>query len=230
MNHDTLDGNLLTGLCSDSLQQTADAHLLHQQVIPAFDTLAKAMAQDGIKLQIVSAWRGFERQTSIWQAKCDGRRAVFNSEQQVIDISKLQGLAKLEAIMLYSALPGASRHHWGTELDIYDAAAVPADYQPQLQAAEYAAGGPFHKLSLWLAQHAKTYGFFLPYQRYQGGVAAEPWHISYWPVANRCQAAYNLNLLQTTLSEHPIAEQQNVLTHLPALYDRFIMNICEHKT
>ncbi|WP_423186241.1 M15 family metallopeptidase [Alishewanella sp. d11] len=230
MNLDTLDRNFLTGLSSDMLQQTADAHLLHQLVIPALNRLAEAMAQDGIKLKIVSAWRGFERQASIWQAKCEGRRAVFNSEQQVIDISKLQGLAKLEAIMLYSALPGASRHHWGTELDIYDAAAVPADYQPQLQAAEYAAGGPFHKLSLWLAQHAKTYGFFLPYQRYQGGVAAEPWHISYWPVANRCQAAYNLNLLQTTLSEHPIAEQQNVLTHLPALYERFIINICEHKT
>lgn len=230
MNHDTLDRNLLTGLSSDPLQQIADAHLLHQQVIPAFNTLAKAMAQDGIKLKIVSAWRGFERQASIWQAKCDGRRAVFNSEQQVIDITTLQGLEKLEAIMLYSALPGASRHHWGTDLDIYDAAAVPAEYQPQLQAAEYAAGGPFHKLNLWLAQHAKTYGFFLPYQRYQGGVAAEPWHISYWPVANRCQAAYNLNLLQTTLSEHSIAEQQNVLTHLPALYQRFIINICENKT
>ncbi|CAM5189250.1 M15 family metallopeptidase [Alishewanella longhuensis] len=93
--------------------------------------------------------------------------------------------------MLYSALPGASRHHWGTELDIYDAAAVPADYQPQLLPAEYASGGPFYKLAWWLECHAAEYGFFLPYKRYQGGVAAEPWHISYQPLAKPYQAAFS---------------------------------------
>lgn len=221
------NSELLTGLDSSLMQPIAEHHLLHQQVLPAFAALTAAMAQDGIELKVASAWRSFERQAKIWHAKCAGLRPVYNSEQQIVDMTRLDGLAKLEAIMLFSALPGASRHHWGTELDIYDAAAVPADYQPQLLPAEYASGGPFYKLALWLECHAADYGFFLPYKYYQGGVAAEPWHISYLPLATLYQAAFSLEWLQNTLSNNPIAEQQSVLKHLPALYSRFITNICE---
>ncbi|GHG70789.1 peptidase M15 [Alishewanella longhuensis] len=218
---------LLTGLDSSQMREIDHCHLLHQQVLPAFRQLARAMATEGIELRVVSAWRGFERQAKIWRAKCEGLRPVYDSTQQIVDISTLQGLAKLEAIMLYSALPGASRHHWGTELDIYDAAAVPADYEIQLQPAEYAADGPFHKLTLWLDKHAADYGFFLPYKVYQGGVAAEPWHISYQPLASQYQTAFSLSALQYTLQHHAIAEQQSVLQHLPTLFQRYITNICE---
>lgn len=218
---------LLTGLDSRMMLAIDQHHQLHQQVVPAFQALAAAMAKDGINLKVVSAWRSFERQAHIWQAKCDGRRPVYNSAQQIVDITTLHGLAKLDAIMLYSALPGASRHHWGTELDIYDAAAVPADYQVQLQPTEYSAGGPFYKLALWLEQHAVEYDFFLPYKSFQGGVAAEPWHISYYPLASQCQAAFSPDVLQQTLQQHPIAEQQSVLQHLPELFVRYINNICE---
>lgn len=221
------NSELLAGLDSSLMQPIDEHHLLHQQVLPAFAALTAAMAEDGIILKVASAWRSFERQARIWQAKCAGLRPVYDSEQQIVDMTKRHGLAKLEAIMLYSALPGASRHHWGTELDIYDAAAVPADYQPQLLPAEYATGGPFYKLAWWLECHAAEYGFFLPYKRYQGGVAAEPWHISYQPLAKPYQAAFSLALLQNTLSNNPIAEQQSVLQHLPTLYSRFITNICE---
>lgn len=221
------DQALLTGLDGNTMQAYDAHHRLHPQVLPAFQALTTAMAADGIDLRIASAWRSFERQAKIWQAKCDGLRPVYSSTQEAIDISSLQGLAKLDAIMLYSALPGASRHHWGTELDVYDAAAVPANYQLQLQPAEYAAGGPFHKLALWLKQYAADFGFFLPYHTYQGGVAAEPWHISYRPLASQYQAAFTLELLQHTLQQHAIAEQQSVLQHLPRLFARYITNICE---
>lgn len=218
---------LLTGLDGTMMQALDEHHLLHPKVLPAFQALSAAMAKEGIELRVASAWRSFERQAKIWQAKSDGLRPVYNSAQEMIDISTLQGLAKLEAIMLYSALPGASRHHWGTELDVYDAAAVPPHYQLQLQSAEYAAGGPFNKLALWLTQHAADFGFFLPYRTYQGGVAAEPWHISYRPLASQYQAAYTLEMLRQTLNQHAIAEQQSVLQHLPTLFQRYITNICE---
>ena len=32
--------------------------------------------------------------------------------------------ALIETILLWSALPGGSRHHWGTDVDVFDAAAV----------------------------------------------------------------------------------------------------------
>ena len=41
--------------------------------------------------------------------------------------------------MRWSAIPGSSRHHWGTDLDVYDAAAVTPDYQVQLTPQEWKA-------------------------------------------------------------------------------------------
>ena len=34
--------------------------------------------------------------------------------------------ARIDAILCWSALPGGSRHHWGTDCDVIDAAALPA--------------------------------------------------------------------------------------------------------
>ena len=48
------------------------------------------------------------------------------------------------------AIPGTSRHHWGTDLDVYDAAALPADYRLELSPAEVAPGGLFDSLHRWL--------------------------------------------------------------------------------
>lgn len=219
----------LTGLDERLLQQISEQHQLHQQVIPAFNQLKAAMAKDGIELAVVSAWRSFAQQARIWQAKCAGERPVYNLQQDKVDITHLDGLAKLEAIMLYSALPGASRHHWGTDLDIYDAAAVPQSYRPALLTAEYRTGGPFYKLSLWLERYAADFNFFLPYQHYQGGIAAEPWHISYAPVAASYQAALTEEMLTTVWQQHPIAELAAVQQHLAQLFPRFITNICETK-
>lgn len=219
----------VTGLDDRLLTPINEHHLLHQQVIPAFTQLKAAMATDGIHLAVVSAWRSFEHQARIWQAKCYGHRPVYNLQQAKVDITQLEGLAKLEAIMLYSALPGASRHHWGTDLDVYDAAAVPETYRPALLTAEYSAGGPFYKLSQWLERYAADFNFFLPYQHYQGGIAAEPWHLSYAPIAASYQAALTEELLTSVWQQHPIAELAAVQQHLTTLYPRFMTNICENK-
>ena len=99
--------------------------------------MQQAAAADGIELALVSSYRSFAQQARIWTAKYTGQRPVYNKAQQQVDISQLDGFAKIEAILLYSALPGASRHHWGTDLDVFDKAAVAADYQVQLLDAEY---------------------------------------------------------------------------------------------
>lgn len=218
---------ILTG-CSDAhLSALADGQLIHHQLHPAWLQLQQAAAADGIAITIASAFRSFQRQATIWQAKCDGLRPVYNLQQQQVAISKLSGLPKLEAIMLYSALPGASRHHWGTELDIYDAAAVTADYQPQLMLSEYQDNGPFCRLNQWLETEAAKFGFFRPYKEYRGGVAAEPWHISYAPIAKPYMQALTLETLQHCLAQHPVAEQQSVLANLSQLYQTYVINICE---
>ncbi|SNY50677.1 LD-carboxypeptidase LdcB, LAS superfamily [Arsukibacterium tuosuense] len=219
--------DILTGRSQSHLTELADGHLIHRQMCSAWLKLQQAAALDGMEIKIVSAFRSFQRQATIWQAKCDGLRPVYNLAQQQVDITALTGLAKLDAILLYSALPGASRHHWGTELDVYDASAVAENYQPQLLQTEYQDTGPFTKLNQWLRTEASKFGFFRPYNQYQGGVAAEPWHLSYAPLANPYLQALTLDTLKCCLQQHPVAEQQCVLANLAQLYQTYVINICE---
>ncbi|MCB9651596.1 MAG: M15 family metallopeptidase [Deltaproteobacteria bacterium] len=79
-------------------------------------------------------------------------------------------LGCLRAILNWSALPGGSRHHWGTEMDVVDLAAVPPDYRVRLLPDEVAPGGPFHPLHQWLDENLERFGFFRPYARLQGGM------------------------------------------------------------
>ncbi|MDX1676863.1 M15 family metallopeptidase [Arsukibacterium sp.] len=227
MNIVTPGADILTGWSESHLRLLADGQLIHAQMHAAWQQLLQAAAADGITITIVSAYRSFKRQAAIWQAKCDGLRPVYNLQQQPVSVGSLEGLAKLEAILLYSALPGASRHHWGTELDVYDASAVTSDYRPQLLQSEYQQAGPFYKLHQWLESEAAKFGFFRPYQHYRGGVAAEPWHLSYAPIAKPYMKALTLQTLHQCLLQHPVAEQQAVLANLAQLYQTYVINISE---
>lgn len=224
MNIVSLD--ILTGLTEQHLLTRADGFMLHQQVEQPFNALCKAAANEGIEIEIASAFRSYQRQAIIWHSKLSGLRKVHNLQGQQININELSDKAKLDAVLLYSALPGASRHHWGTELDIYDAAAIKPDYKLQLEPHEYQAGGPFFKLTQWLNQHAASYGFFLPYAHYNGGVAAEPWHLSYQPLSKPYMAAFSVDILRSCIQTHPITEQSLVLQHLDSIYNQYVINIC----
>ncbi|MDX1391330.1 MAG: M15 family metallopeptidase [Rheinheimera sp.] len=223
---DAISSEILTGLDEQHLCCREDGFMLHRQVLQPFAKLCQAASADGIEIKLVSAYRAFSRQAAIWQAKLDGNRPVYDQHGARVNIRSLSGKAKLDAVLLYSALPGASRHHWGTDLDIYDAAAVPADYKPQLDPAEYAPGGPFNALQQWLSANSGEFGFFLPYAKYQGGVAAEPWHLSYQPLASQFLASFSADTLRQCLLKHPIAEQQLVLEHLEQLVAQYVCNIC----
>lgn len=222
-----LTAEQLTGQDQSHLIQLAPGEQLQAEAANGWQKLCQRAAADGIELAAVSSFRSYQRQALIWQQKCSGTRPVLDEHQQAVDVQRLDGWEKLEAILLYSALPGASRHHWGTELDVIDRAALPSGYQPQLLPSEYQSGGVFERLGQWLPQHAQELGFFLPYQHYQGGVAAEPWHLSYQPLAASCYQQFTLDVLQQALLRQPIAEQSLVLEHLPVIYQRFVQTICE---
>lgn len=200
---------------------------LERQTAAAFVQMQYAAAQDGFDLQLVSGYRSFERQTAIWRAKLSGLRPVFDARQQKIDLNTLQGFAKLEAVLLYSALPGASRHHWGTDFDLYDAAAVDRDYQVQLLEHEYQAGGPFAPMCAWLKVHAIEFGFFLPYRQYRGGVAAEPWHLSYLPLSAQYLKQFSLAMLRQAIESADLPEQSLILQQLPVIFERYVITICD---
>ncbi|MCP4452814.1 MAG: M15 family metallopeptidase, partial [Planctomycetes bacterium] len=85
------------------------------EVYDAFIQMHRAARADGISLVIVSATRNFEDQKRIWEGKWTGQRLVNdrNLAQTVLDPAQ-----RARVILKYSSMPGTSRHHWGTDIDI----------------------------------------------------------------------------------------------------------------
>lgn len=210
-----------------SLNPTGGHPYVHQQMLPAFQALKEAANQAGFDLQLASAFRPFERQLLIWNNKFSGKQPLLDSNSQPLDPATLDALEKIHAIMRWSALPGASRHHWGTDIDVYAANCLPKDTQLQLEPWEYAKGGHQAEFSQWLAANMADFGFYLPYADDRGGVACEPWHISYFPVSKYLLSQLTPDLLRRTLSQSELAGKSHILENLDSLYSKYIENICE---
>jgi LAS superfamily LD-carboxypeptidase LdcB len=191
----------------------------------AFLSLAAAAREAGIELAIASAHRNLQRQLSIWNAKACGQRPVLDQSGVALDVATLSERELVFAILRWSALPGTSRHHWGTDLDVYDAAATAIDYKVQLTPAETCEGGVFARLHAWLderiAQGAAC-GFYRPYAVDLGGVAPEPWHLSYAPEALLFEQLVSPEPYYAWLAQQPLALRHVVLAHFEEIYARFI--------
>lgn len=185
----TLPGELLGlyGLGRSHLVATADFGPLNEPAAKALDRLAKRAQAEGFRLRVASGFRDYGRQLQIVNGKLTGERPVLNDAGTVLDRAAVTEEEWLHSVLRYSALPGTSRHHWGTDVDVWDAAAVEDGYRLQLTAAEYGPGGVFAPLTEWLSDliaRDDAEGFFRPYEIDEGGVAPEPWHLSYRPVAS----------------------------------------------
>lgn len=147
---------------------------VHRDLLAPLSLLAQRLQARGCQLAVASGYRSFERQLAIFNAKADGQVPVLDDRGQPLALSRLSARETLFAILRFSALPGASRHHWGTDIDVYDKAAVTAGYRLQLVQAEYSRGGIFQRLSEHLPACMGPAGFFRPYRDDCGGVAPEP--------------------------------------------------------
>ena len=188
----------LTGLDESHLVAVGDGQRLREEVAAAFTALRDDARRAGFELAIASGFRSYHRQLAIWNAKATGARAVHDDAGRVLDLARLTPTRRLHAMLRFSAIPGTSRHLWGTDLDVYDAAALPTGYALQLSPREVAAGGMFDPLHRWLDQRMaadRSHGFFRPYHRDCGGVAPERWHLSYAPLAVRYAALLDRAML-----------------------------------
>ena len=167
---------------------------MQEEVYMAYKHMRKAAAKAGIDIKVVSAHRSYNRQREIWNAKY--RKLIS------------QGLSAKDAIqeiITFSTLPGTSRHHWGTDIDIIDNA------NPQsgdvLLAEKYYGDGPSSALRNWMNQNAADYGFLEVYTDHPNrkGFAHEPWHYTYHSLSK----AYLEILINQAISE--IAEDEQLL-------------------
>ncbi len=103
---------------------------------------------------------------------------------------------------------------------------LPAGQKLQLTPAEYDEKyGYFGVLTQWLNRHMNAFGFFRPYATDRGGVAPEPWHLSYYSEAVQLQQQLTLEMLQEVISENPLEGQEQIIQLLPQIRERFIINI-----
>lgn len=199
--------------------------VLHAQASTPFLRLRAAAARAGFDLVPQSAYRDFDRQLRIWNAKFNGEAPVNDASGRPIEALALPASARIDAILRWSALPGASRHHWGTDLDLIDRAAVPSGYRVRLVAEEYAPAGPFGPLLAWLEANAGRFGFFRPYRGVLSGVQAEPWHFSFAPLAEPARRALRAAELRDALRDAPLAGKECVLERLEELHERYVARI-----
>ena len=199
--------------------------VVHYAAATSLMAMRDAAAAAGIKLGIRSAFRDFDTQLTIWNSKWRGERVLYSREGKVLDYGSLAPEDLLDAILSWSAIPGGSRHHWGSDMDLVDEAAIPDDYKVQLIPAEYADGGIFARLNVWLNDNAAGFGFFRPYRTDRGGVTSEPWHLSYAPVSLPALESLSLAVLRRVLENSAIEGKQQVLARLPEIYTRFMLAI-----
>ena len=145
---------------------------LQKPVIFAFQKMARAAASEGIELKIISGTRNFWQQKAIWERKWQSNTPMFGT-----------GIDNAKHILRYSSMPGSSRHHWGTDLDINS-----------LEPGYFKAGRGLREIT-WLRQHAGEFGFCEVYSpRSTGrlrGYEPESWHWSYMPLAKQYLSHYS---------------------------------------
>ena len=146
---------------------------LRKDTYEAFLRMYEAAKKEGINLVIRSATRNFDYQKGIWERKWTGAQAIEDGK----DASKAYPNPKERALKIleYSSMPGSSRHHWGTDMDL------------NAFTNEYFEKGEGLKIYQWLTAHAPEYGFCQPYspkgEERPYGYNEEKWHWSYLPVA-----------------------------------------------
>lgn len=191
-------------------QLYGENYLLREEVHNAFVRLKAEALKSDIRIKVVSSYRSFDHQNRIWERK-------YNRY-----ISKgLTPEESIHKIIEYSTIPGTSRHHWGTDIDIIDAnVAQPSSV---LQARHFRENGCFRKLKLWMNDNAQTHGFYLVYtdNPNRKGFKYEPWHYSYKPLSSRFLSQLRNHSIKTiTSNEHLLGNT--------FFTDKFISNYLQH--
>ncbi len=199
--------------------------VLHAEVVTSFLAMRDAAAEAGIDLVAASSFRDFDRQVLLWNRKWSGEQPLFDRGGRIIDPASLDDAHRVDAILCWSAIPGGSRHHWGSDMDVIDSAAMPDGYKVQLVPAEYAADGVFGKLAAWLDANMMRFGFHRPYASAGCGAGIEPWHLSYWPVSSAALESLSLPVLRAAVAASDMLGKAQVLERLPEIYTRFVLAV-----
>jgi hypothetical protein len=168
-----------------------------------------------------SAWRGSQEQSWIWYRKFMFHSNAFNRVSDHAEAkcriesgrtwnpeiaahvscwkTRLSDQEREREILVASAAPGISRHHWGTDFDLFS-----------LNPRNFLPGQPFHDEWTWMRKNAIQHGFIQPYQPhdFEHAYMEERWHWSYAPISQ-------------ALTRFAVAHQDAIDAALNAQWDAF---------
>ena len=200
-------------------------HFLQAEAAKAFQGLQQSAVKNGFNLQPASSFRDFARQQLIWNGKFTGERKVHDDFGTALELGQLDDWQKCQAILRWSALPGASRHHWGTEIDIFDPDLLPEGKTLQLEPWEYEKDGYFFELSEFLTENLPHFDFALPFMAMPEGkkIGREPWHISYVPLAEQAAKQFSPEILTLSWQNEEIGGKTALLENLEQIFAEYIV-------
>lgn len=172
----TFDLDLLLG--KKEITASSKKFTLLPQVALAFEKMEIAAKKDSIDIKVISSYRSYTTQKSIWNRKYNR----FIGEG-------LTGPEAIKKIIEYTTLPGTSRHHWGTDVDLIDGS---KKVEGDVLLEEHFHQGAYQKLHLWLQKNATRFGFDIVYTKdsLRNGFFYEPWHYSYAPLSKEFLKTY----------------------------------------
>ncbi len=166
---------------------------MQKNAYSSFIKMQSKATKDKIAIRVVSAYRSFEKQKQIFENKYSLYITEGLTPKQVIN-----------KIIEYSTIPGTSRHHWGTDVDIIDGNAPKPE--SVLEEEHFYGDGPYCKLKEWLDKNANSFGFYEVYTNNPNrkGFKYEPWHFSYAPISIPILQAYKKLDLKKVFQEENI--------------------------
>lgn len=186
-----------------------DDFKLRDEAFLQFNMMRIAAKEAGFNIHVVSSYRSYTHQNGIWERKYKNFRNQGLSHQKTI-----------EKIIEYSTIPGTSRHHWGTDLDIIDSTkGIPSN---PLSETHFNEGGRMRKFKLWLDGNSEKFGFYLVYTNKEGrkGFAYEPWHFSYKPLSIKMLKEYKELDIKKLLQTNNLMGSENFTDEFIEKYTR----------
>ena len=159
-----------------------------KRVNEAFLDMNSAARKSGLSVRVVSSYRSFNHQNLIWTRKYKRYRSRQLSPQTAVNYN-----------IRYTAIPGSSRHHWGTEIDVVDGTVKTSQYP--LNTKHYHGNGIYKSFREWMDDNAYKYGFYRVYtnDHTRRGFRYEPWHYSFAELAKPMLKEYTERDVQNTL-------------------------------
>ena len=217
MHTQEINTEILIGI--DNSRIVSDTILLEKETYSAFIKMKDAAEKDGIIIKLVSGFRDFYRQQMIWN----------NKYKKFTNEFSLDGPTAIKEIIRFSTIPGTSRHHWGTEIDIID-----KNFENEkdlLISKKYEEGGIFSSLKKWMDKNSKRFGFYIVYDddSNRPGFEYEPWHYTYKPVSDLYQREFLKLNLKSIISKTKVEGKEFINDEFIKKYiDENIMGISSH--